>query len=61
MKILQQGVLRTYTKKFSCTKCGCIFEADKGEYKGVSQMEYFDTRMSYKCNCPTCGEVVYIP
>lgn len=29
MKILQQGVLPTYSKKFSCTKCGCIFEAVK--------------------------------
>lgn len=42
------------TKRFKCTMCGCVFEADKGEY----------TNSGYECDdyyyaiCPCCGNCV---
>lgn len=43
-------------KSFTCKECGCVFEADKTEYRSESQYneEY------YACKCPTCGQWVYI-
>lgn len=38
-KIIKKGnidLLRK-TKRFSCTYCGCVFEADIGEYKSDTQ------------------------
>lgn len=58
MKVLKEGdpnraerfVIQT--RRFKCERCGCIFEADKGEYKFVSQYN----EVSYFCKCPCCGE-----
>lgn len=35
MKIIKDGNLRRFnmTKRFECPWCGCVFEADKNEYK----------------------------
>lgn len=46
-------------KRFECKSCGCIFEADKTEYRSNSQ--YNETY--YYCECPFCkkdtgGEVI---
>ena len=60
MKIIKKGILPKYTKTFTCEKCGCIFEADKTEYFGSSQMEVMhDGLPGHKCKCPTCGNMVY--
>ncbi len=47
--------------KFSggCERCGCVFVARKMEYEGVSQMEWLDHHVSFKCKCPTCENMVY--
>ena len=39
MKIIKNGDMQKLkmTKHFSCKKCGCVFEADKDEYKSGSQ------------------------
>ena len=37
------------TKRFECETCGCIFEADKHEYKASD----YDTK--YYAECPCCG------
>lgn len=29
------------------------------EYEGASQMEWLDQHVSFKCKCPTCGNMVY--
>ena len=52
MKILKEGNLELFkqTKRFSCSYCGCEFEADKDEYN----VEY-----SYFCECPCCGKRAY--
>lgn len=62
MKIIRQGKskeeiekLLKQTKRFACTLCDCIFEADLGEYK--YEEEYIYT--SYYCECPNCGRIAY--
>ncbi len=61
MKILREGVIPITTKRFECSNCGCIFEADENEYEMVSnQMEFLESNgASYKIICPTCGHTVY--
>ena len=56
MKIIKQGktkeelkVILNATKRFECKTCGCVFEADKGEYV---EEEYGTTY----CACPNCGK-----
>lgn len=57
MKIIRPGLPKEElerrlkeTKRFECEKCGCIFEADKGEYTHTTQ--YNETH--YYCKCPNC-------
>lgn len=53
MKIIYQGDLSKLkeTKRFKCKACGCVFEADKGEYHAETQ--YND--VEFYCKCPCCG------
>lgn len=54
MKILKVGDLRRLDKpiRFECKACGCIFEADRSEYRHeFSQRENVGW---YECECPTC-------
>ena len=56
MRIIYNGDVSRLkkTKRFECKYCGCIFEADAGEYAVESwrNVEY------YKRRCPTCGNQV---
>lgn len=58
MKIIKQGKSKAdvermikATKRFECELCGCIFEANKGEYKSY-ECEY--NEIDYYCICPNC-------
>ena len=54
MKIIIPGDLKRLneTRQFKCKACGCVFEADKGEYKfQYSQREDLEW---YEIRCPTC-------
>lgn len=43
---------RKQTKCFECRMCGCVFEADKGEYTDTGcQWDYY-----YYAKCPCCGD-----
>lgn len=56
MKIIKQGILPSKIRRFTCGNCGCIFEAEENEYERITnQMEYMETKASYKCTCPTCN------
>lgn len=58
MKILVPGDknrLRKY-KKFKCMDCGCVFIADKGEYKDQSTQR--DGPM-FAIECPCCGRTTW--
>lgn len=57
MKIIRQGDPDRLhkVKRFVCRECGCIFEADKEEYKTESQYNE-----SYVwCECPYCANTAY--
>ena len=55
MKILNNGdpTMLLKPKKFLCTKCGCLFEADNTEYNYGTQRE-----PDCWCKCPVCGKTV---
>lgn len=54
MKIIKKGREKDLkkTKRFTCRECGCVFEADKGEYQ--SGQQYNETY--FFCKCPFCGK-----
>lgn len=59
MKIIKQGkskeeleAILNKTKRFKCKTCGCVFEADEGEY---DEEDNFYTCIYY-CKCPNCGK-----
>ena len=59
MKIIKKGIRPTITKKFICTNCGCIWEAEKGEYNVTSYLGMMhDGLKAYSMNCPCCGAFV---
>lgn len=59
MNIIKQGkskeelkAILNATKRFECRTCGCVFEADRGEYETEEVQIY-----SYHyCKCPNCGQ-----
>lgn len=57
MKVIKSGDIER-TKKiktFECEKCGCVFQANKNEYKTGEQYN----EVYYYCKCPTCKSTVY--
>lgn len=57
MKIIKQGLSKEElevklkaVKRFRCATCGCVFEADKDEYKADNDY----CRCVYFCECPNC-------
>ena len=44
--------LQKATKRFKCSYCDCVFEADKGEYTPGSGLQW-DWEASAECPC--CG------
>ena len=56
IKIIKDGSLKKMnkTKRFTCSKCGCIFEADDSSYTTHNwRSELYITVI-----CPFCGESV---
>lgn len=58
MKIIKEGLSceeierkRKGIKHFKCDFCGCVFEAEQGEYKCN---QYYNSELSYTCSCPKC-------
>ena len=58
MTILEPGIITksevpvTQFKRFRCSKCGCLFEADNTEYTIATT-----TLLSFcVCECPFCHE-----
>ena len=44
------------TRRFECKICGCVFEADKGEYRGEECCGFC---YEYYAKCPCCRNKVY--
>lgn len=56
MKILKSGDPRIALgiRIFDCDICGCVFEAERGEYDCGNQFE-----PSPWCTCPCCNQIAY--
>lgn len=48
MKIIKHGDPQKMTKRFVCSSCGCIFEADSNEYR----THFVRNEMVAACDCP---------
>lgn len=64
MKILVEGRKKVkLVRRFECTACGCIFLADRHEYRtleGVTLMNNGAFKpKSFVCVCPNCNSLVY--
>lgn len=59
MKVIRMGEKHLPIKRFTCRSCGCVFEAEEGEYKVASNIEWAKYGFNAKCECPYCGEMVY--
>lgn len=59
MEIIRQGNTYKTKKQFVCTRCGCIWNAEKGEYNVTSQLGVMhDGMKAYNMKCPCCGNIV---
>ena len=59
MKIIKDGNIDRETKRFTCKKCGCVFEADKDEYRLVTSTAHQYDGIEAVCDCPCCDANVY--
>lgn len=60
MIIVKNGKIPNRIICFECDYCGCLFEAEKGEYLCSSQMEVLHNGLGqYKCKCPCCNNMVF--
>ena len=57
IKIIKPGKKPDTTKRFTCSYCGCVFEADEDDYEVV--FESFDGYSCTTADCPTCGRKAY--
>lgn len=63
MKIIKHGKKPEpvdTTKRFRCLVCGCVFEADAGEYitfpdDGSLYWRGIKLKTDCACDCPECG------
>ena len=59
MIIIKEGNRPAIIKRFTCKNCGCIWEAEKGEYNVTSQYGIIhDGLKAFNMNCPCCGKIV---
>ena len=59
MKIIKEGIRPTITKRFIWANCGCIREAEKGEYNVTSYLGMmYDGLKAFNMNCTCCGAFV---
>lgn len=54
MRIIKEGKIKKENYILNCPACGCVFEADKGDYE-----VRFDFNERYiRVDCPYCKNVV---
>lgn len=56
VKVVKHGKAPNTIRRFVCTHCGCVFDADENDYNeaGQEKMEPF-----YACRCPDCGHYAF--
>ena len=52
IKIIKPGKFKNPkdTRRFLCLNCGCVFDADRGDYEAFDQYQ----TPEYVAICPTC-------
>lgn len=57
IKIIKPGKIKNPrdTRRFTCLLCGCVFDADRGDYEAFDQYQTTD----YAAICPTCHHTTY--
>lgn len=57
MRIIRDGMPDedNKIKEFTCVYCGCVFEANKNEYKYIQRKCGKNDYVYYQCQCPYCG------
>ena len=58
-KIIKPGKKPETTKRFTCSHCGCVFEADEDDYE--LEFDSLNGCYCYVADCPTCGLTVRKP
>lgn len=55
MEILKQGDIERIkeTKKFECTRCGCVWKADNDEFQIYERPGFVE----YYMKCPCCNRI----
>lgn len=62
MKILVEGRKKVkLVRRFECGTCGCIFLADRHEYRTIEGVAFTDNGAfkTHICICPNCDSPVY--
>lgn len=61
MKIIKPGSHQEIAKpkRFTCQRCGCVFEADVSEYHVTSQFAYVYDGILAECKYPFCDTTAY--
>lgn len=54
IQIIKEGNLKEPVMRFVCFNCGCVFEADKDDYKLIAT----SGDLAYITNCPHCHKRV---
>jgi len=64
MEIIKEGKIPVPEKKrkFTCVYCGTVFKANKGEYEQIPHdpLAYAHDNLTFMCNCPMCGRLVFL-
>lgn len=58
MVVIKEGKIPDTTKRFTCGRCGCVFECTNAEY-----LQYFSQikdETTYQTQCPTCKQRVFL-
>jgi hypothetical protein len=60
IKIIKPGnpVKAKQTRRFTCLFCGCIFNADLGDYEAVMICNQLDDVIVHQAICPACHKWV---
>lgn len=57
MKIIKPGRIDSGEVRFLCTVCGCVFEANRHEYRREYDQKEDETFLAVTCPC--CEKTVY--
>lgn len=60
IRIIKPGnpVKAKRTRRFTCLFCGCIFNADFGDYEAVTTRGQLDDEIAHQAICPACHKWV---